>query len=156
MQIGESIWCLVWKLISKKKDNEILKIIHVGTWQLLRQMPTYIEKKHYHVGKRIADIGFVWNPDTLFQPNDILAGPSLCCRKYWSTFTSKTIDRKSIPSSKIFNLLLSCRFEKSRHNICHAYWEHLIIQLLWATAQLLITHVSLIYLIDEFFFLFLV
>ena len=34
-------------------------------------------------------------------------------------------------------------------------WEHLSIQFLWATAWLLITCFSLIYLVDEFFFLFL-
>ena len=26
-----------------------------------------IEKKHYHVGKKVAHVGFVWHPDTLFQ-----------------------------------------------------------------------------------------
>ena len=30
----------------------ILNRCHVGTQQLPRQMPTYIEKKHYHVGKK--------------------------------------------------------------------------------------------------------
>ena len=34
--------------------------------------------------------------------------------------------------------------------------EHLIIQLLWATAQLLVPRISPIYLVDEFVFLFLV
>ena len=33
--------------------------------------------------------------------------------------------------------------------------KHLAIQLLWATARLLVTSVNLIYLVDEFFFLFL-
>ena len=28
-------------------------LIHVGTRQLPRQMPTYIEKKYYHVGKKL-------------------------------------------------------------------------------------------------------
>ena len=37
----------------------------------------YFEKKHFHVGKKVADIGYVWHPDTLFQPNDILVGTSL-------------------------------------------------------------------------------
>ena len=45
--------------------------------QLPRQMPTYIEKNHYHVCKKVADVGFLWHPDTLFQPNDILVGTSL-------------------------------------------------------------------------------
>ena len=31
-------------------------LIHVGT----RQIPMYIEKKHYHVGKKDADVGFEW------------------------------------------------------------------------------------------------
>ena len=28
---------------------------------------------------------FIWHPDTLFQPNDILVGTSLTCRKYRQT-----------------------------------------------------------------------
>ena len=34
--------------------------------------------------------------------------------------------------------------------------KHLAFQVLWATSQLLVTHISLIYLADEYFFLFLV
>ena len=41
-----------------------------------------IEKKHYHVGKKVVHVGSVWHPDTLFQPNDILVGTSFSCRKY--------------------------------------------------------------------------
>ena len=52
------------------------------TRQLLRHMKAYIEKKHYHVGKKVADLGLVWHPDTLFQPNDISVGSSFFCRKY--------------------------------------------------------------------------
>ena len=40
-------------------------------------MPTYYEKNHHHVGKNVADVGFAWHPDTLFQPNDISVGTSL-------------------------------------------------------------------------------
>ena len=44
-------------------------------------MPKYIEKKHYHVGKNVADVGFVMAPiNTLFQPNDTSVGSSLSCR----------------------------------------------------------------------------
>ena len=57
-------------------------LINVDIWQLTRQMSTYIEKKHYHVSKNVADVSFVWHPDTLLQPNDILVGTSLSCRKY--------------------------------------------------------------------------
>ena len=39
----------------------------------------YIEKKHYHVSKKVADIGFVWYTDTLLQPNN-LVGTSLSSR----------------------------------------------------------------------------
>ena len=46
-------------------------LTHIDTRQLPRQMPAYIEQKHYHVGKKIAYVGFVWQPNTLFQPNDI-------------------------------------------------------------------------------------
>ena len=46
---------------------------HVNTRQLPRQIRAYIEKKHYHVGKKVADVSFIWHPDTLFQPNDISA-----------------------------------------------------------------------------------
>ena len=45
--------------------------------QLLREMPTHIEKKHYHVSKKVANVGFVRHLDTLFQPNDILVGTPL-------------------------------------------------------------------------------
>ena len=34
-------------------------LTHVDARQLPTQMPAYIEKKHYHVGKKIADVGFV-------------------------------------------------------------------------------------------------
>ena len=42
-------------------------LTHIDT----RQLPAYIEQKHYHVGKKIAYVGFVWQPNTLFQPSDI-------------------------------------------------------------------------------------
>ena len=67
--------------------------------QLPMQMPTYTEKKHYHVSKKFTDVSSVWHPDTLFQPNDILVGTSLLSKIPLSTFISKTIHRKSIPSS---------------------------------------------------------
>ena len=57
-------------------------LTHVYTRQLPRQMLTYIEKKYYHVGKKVAHFGFVWHPDILFQPNDISVGTSFSCRKY--------------------------------------------------------------------------
>ena len=31
-------------------------LIHVGTWQLLRQILTYIEKKQYHIGKKFPTL----------------------------------------------------------------------------------------------------
>ena len=34
-------------------------LTHVDTRQLPRQMPTYIENKYYHVGKKVAHVGFV-------------------------------------------------------------------------------------------------
>ena len=52
-------------------------LIHIGTQQLPRQMQTYIEKKHYHDSKKVADVGFEWHPDTSFQPNDISVGTSV-------------------------------------------------------------------------------
>ena len=30
--------------------------------------------------KKVAHVGFVWNPDTLFQPNDISVGTSFSCK----------------------------------------------------------------------------
>ena len=50
--------------------------------QLLKQLPMYIEKEHHHVIKKVADIGIVWHPDTLLQPNDTLVGTTLSCRKF--------------------------------------------------------------------------
>ena len=63
-------------------------LIYVGT----RQLPTYIEKKtkNHHVGKKVAKVGFVWHPDTLFKHNGISVGTSLLCKKYLSKFISKT------------------------------------------------------------------
>ena len=43
-------------------------LTHVDTRQLPRQMPPYITKKHYHFGKKVVDVGFVRQPDILFQP----------------------------------------------------------------------------------------
>ena len=48
-------------------------LIPVGRWQL----PMYIEKKHYHIGEKVAEVSFVWHPDALFQPNDISIGTFL-------------------------------------------------------------------------------
>lgn len=61
--------------------------IPVGTQQLLRQMAAYIEKKHYHISKKVGEVGFAWHPDTLFQISYVSVGPSLSCQKYclaWS------------------------------------------------------------------------
>ena len=52
-------------------------LIHVGTRLLLTRLPTYIEKKKHNAGKRVADVGFVWHPDVLFQPSDISVGKYL-------------------------------------------------------------------------------
>ena len=38
--------------------------------------------EHYHVSEKDAHDGFVWHPDTLFQPNEISFGTSFFCRKY--------------------------------------------------------------------------
>ena len=46
------------------------------------EMSTYIEKRHYHVGKKVAEVSFVWHLDTLFKSNDISVGTCLFCRKY--------------------------------------------------------------------------
>ena len=32
--------------------------------------------------QKVADVGFVWHPDTLFQSNDISVGTYLSCRSY--------------------------------------------------------------------------
>ena len=37
----------------------------------------YWKKKHYHVGEKVAEVGFVWHPEALYQPNDISIGTSL-------------------------------------------------------------------------------
>ena len=39
-------------------------LTHVETRQLPEQMLAYIEKKHSHVGKKVAHVGFAWHPDT--------------------------------------------------------------------------------------------
>ena len=38
---------------------------------IVEAIATYIEKKHYHVSKKVTDFDFVWHSETLFQPNDI-------------------------------------------------------------------------------------
>ena len=57
-------------------------LTHVDRQQLPRQMPAYIGKKHYHVGIKVAHVGFEWHPDNLFQRNDISVGTSFSCKKY--------------------------------------------------------------------------
>ena len=52
-------------------------LIHVSTWQLPRQMRTYIDKNALSRQQKVADMDFVWHPDTLFQSNDVLVGTSL-------------------------------------------------------------------------------
>ena len=47
-------------------------VIYVG----LQQLPAYIEKKHYQVGKKHYHISFVWHPDSLVQLSDISDGTS--------------------------------------------------------------------------------
>ena len=51
--------------------------------QLPKEMLTYIEKKHYHVGKKVADVSFTLHPETFFQHNNISFGLFLSCRKYF-------------------------------------------------------------------------
>lgn len=61
-------------------------LIPIGTQQLLRQMPIYIEKKH-RISKKVAEVGFAWHPVTLFQISYVSVGTSLSCQKYclaWS------------------------------------------------------------------------
>ena len=54
--------------IDCKAEEKVIEgtafLIHVGT----QQLSTYIEKKHYHVNKKVADTGSEWNPDTFFNP----------------------------------------------------------------------------------------
>ena len=50
-------------------------------------MAAYIEKKHYHISKKVGEVGFAWHPDTLFQISYVSVGTSLSCQKYclaWS------------------------------------------------------------------------
>ena len=47
--------------LSRIADSAFL--IHVGTRQLL----SYIEKKHYYISKKVADIDFVRHPDNCKQ-----------------------------------------------------------------------------------------
>ena len=54
-------------------------LIHIST----RQLPSYLEKKHYHIGKKVPNVGFVRHPDTLFQPNDISVGTPFYWAKVW-------------------------------------------------------------------------
>ena len=49
-------------------DVDSAFLVHVGAWQLPRKMPTYIEKKHYHGGKKVADVGFVSTQILDFNP----------------------------------------------------------------------------------------
>ena len=57
-------------------------LTHVDTRQLPRQIPAYIEKKHYLVGKKFAHFGFLWHPDTVFQSSDVSVRTSFSRRKY--------------------------------------------------------------------------
>ena len=65
-------------------------------------MLTYIEKKHYHVDKKVSSIGFVWHPDTLFQSHNISVGTYLPLVENIVKhihFQDHFMDRKSMPSS---------------------------------------------------------
>ena len=69
----------LWENLERKSRHS-LSNAHSGN--LLSQMLTYIKKKYYHISEKVADVDFVWHPDTLFEPNDISVGTSLSCRKY--------------------------------------------------------------------------
>lgn len=47
-----------------QQDKYTAFLIHVGTRKLPRQLPAYVDKTHYHVSKKVADVGFVWHSDT--------------------------------------------------------------------------------------------
>ena len=75
-----------------------------------------LRKKWNHVGKKVADVGFVWYPETLFQPNEILIGTSPSCRKYGEahSFPTTPYTGNQCPLAIVCNLHifpLSCRFE---------------------------------------------
>ena len=80
-QFLNTILCKILNITSDHLCNCIKNhaafLIHVDMWQLLKSMLVHNEKKHYHVGKKVADIGFTWHPDTLLQPSDISVGISL-------------------------------------------------------------------------------
>ena len=55
---------------------------------------------------KIASVGFVWHPDTLFQPNDIFVGTSLVEKNYAYNKVKRATDIISHSSSErrsIFN-----------------------------------------------------
>ena len=52
----------VSSLNSESKKSGFL--IHVSMQQLLRQLPMYIEKNHYHVDKKVGNVRFAWHTDT--------------------------------------------------------------------------------------------
>ena len=47
-----------------QQDKYTAFLIHVGTWKLPWQLPAYVDKAHYYVSKKVADVGFVWHSDT--------------------------------------------------------------------------------------------
>ena len=96
-------------------------LTHVDKRQFPRQMPVYIEKKHYQVGKKVAHVGFAWHPNTLFQSNDILVGHLSLVENTVESIHFQDNNKCPLIVCNLLIFLLSCRFEWSRHNICRAH-----------------------------------
>ena len=56
-------------------------LIHIGMWQLLGQMLTYVEKKHYHIVKKLPMLVLYGTQIFYFNPM-IYQLRHLSCRKY--------------------------------------------------------------------------
>ena len=117
MNIYKYIWIhveLIYSLSNSRRHGTIAEANAGVCWE-----------KHYHVGKKVAHVGFVWHPNTVFQPDHISIGTSFSCTKYRQahSFPRRYAGNKC-PLPIIYNLLiflLSCRFEWSRNNICRAH-----------------------------------
>ena len=72
----KNIVCPVEPMFSK---HQSAILIHIGTQQLPKQLPMYIEKKYYHIRKKVPELSL--HPDTLFQTY-ISFGTFVSCGKY--------------------------------------------------------------------------
>ena len=79
-------WILYLNEEKKEKDIYLFYLLSLSNSHqhaaIAKANAVIYQEKALHINKKVTNVGFVWYPNTLFQPNDILMGTSLSCRKY--------------------------------------------------------------------------